>query len=223
MEKEEIEFFRNKLKSFYDEVTTKLLANKREADSKIDKTKIENVKMSHKGVDVVKSILKLGLKIIYMNKVSNNVTESDFQYEINDLIKSAKGEKVDGKSVQNGNYIYQSECFQYIINVYTKMRLLLENDDDVIKFVEALYGAMDVGEWYKYSDFTTAIMFLFKSGLINKKDYARAVVIEDLYKEYPGIIKPYKIDMPVIDYIKQIFNEYEASFGKKYEGSSKQK
>lgn len=223
MEKEEIEFFREKLKAIYDMITDKLLADKREADSKVDKTKISDVRITHKGMNVFKSILKLGLKIVYMNKVSDNVTEADFKYEIEDLFNAAKGGKIDGNSVINGNYLYQSECFEYIIQIFTKMRLLLKNDDDLIKFVNGMAEALDICEWNNYSDYITALMFLFKSGLISRKDYARLAVVDDIHTEYPNILKAYKLGVPVLNTFKNNFAEYEIQFNKKYDNSAKKK
>ena len=225
MEKEEIEFFREKLISLYKEVTDQILEDKKAAESQIDQTKIANVKTTSKGVQILKSILKLGLRIIFMNKVSDNVTESDFKHEVNGVVDAFKGKSsgTAADNIRNDNYIFQSECFDFILKVFTKMRLLVKNDDDVEKFAQGMYEALDICEWNKESDYITTVMFLFKSDLMKRNEFARLCVVDDIHKEYNGILKKYTLNVRVLGTLKAIFAEYEQKFNKKFSASKKHK
>ena len=225
MEKEEISFFKDKLSTLYQDVTDKLLEDKKIAESNIDKTKIGSVKITSRAMDIFKSIIKLGLKIIFMNKVSENVTESDFKNEVNDLVGAAKGEnrKTDADNIRNENYIFQSESFKSLLDAFTRMKLSLNDDEAVEKFAEGLYQAVDICEWNKESDYIAAVMFIYKSGLIPKKEFARLCVVDDIHKEYQGILKKYELDVPVLSDMKNVLDEYENKFNKKYGDSYKQK
>ena len=222
MEKEEIDFFREKLMILYQNVTEKLLESKKEIESKIDNTKINNVQVSKKGKSILKSILKLGAKIIFLNKLSDDVYDSEFSPELDDLLKSISG-KVNSETAKNQCYQFEAESIQYVIELFVKMSILLNSDEEVKNIANGMYTALDICEWNEYSDYVTALMFLFKSGLMTRKQFATAACVDNLHTQYNGLIKKYILDYPVLSDFRDTFKEYELKFGKKFEEPAKTK
>ncbi len=214
MKREEIEFFKGRLVLFCDETIEKLMEDKKEAELRVDKTIIKSINLTPKGVKIIKSILRLGLKIIFMNRISNNVVDSDFISETNDLLNV--GTIGDKSSITSECYEFRKRALEYVISLLVELRVLLENDDNVVKFANKMYFTLDVSDWNEYSDYITTLLFLHNSGLTNKKQFARAACVDNLHKAFPGYVKKYFLNYKALDFFKETFTEYENLFGKKY-------
>ena len=227
MERGEIEFFRNSIMQFCDNTINALEQDMLSTEEtiktkspKIDLSKIKNISVTQTAIKFFKLLFRAATRIIFMSGIANDVNAGDLDIEVDDIIGNEKSRELQ---TELKLHKYKYKVLEKLARLYEKIKSRLEYDDEaVIRFADSLYQAKDICDRHKHNDYKMILAFLYTCNMINKTDYKKYVIIEDLYREVPAIEK-YKFKFPAREYTDSLFKNYKDTYGRKYENAAKQK
>ena len=221
MENDKIEFFRNSINDYCDNVIKTLEYDKQKVESMMELYQIKKLSITDKAYNFFKVVLHAGAKIAFMNSVSDNVNAGDLDVDL-DKLNLRRVEDTDHIRAKKKLYKYQYKVFEQLIELYRKVKEMLQKDENVVRFANAMYDVNEICKRHNHSDYTYVVMFLEDSKLISYRNYQDKVIVEDFHIEFPFIDK-YRFNFRVREYVKEVLKRYNATYGHKFETTNKHK
>ena len=215
MTEQEIVFFRTGLTPFYDAALEQFTADLETTKQKMAPYRVKNAK--GKAAGIFRGIGNLFGQILFHNAVSDNVTEGDFDIDLNRFRAKDQKTALKMKILRT-----EKKGLERLVKDYQTIREMLADDRKVPKLADALYETMDICNRHHHSDFTFSVIYINVCGLLSDRKYPGIVILEDLHKlprechiDLPEISK-YKLKFNARAFADELFENYRKKFKKKY-------
>ena len=215
MTEQEIGYFRKGLSPFYDAVLEQFTADLETTKQQMAPYRAKNA--AGKVAGVFRGIGNMFGQILFHNAVSDNVTEGDFDVDLNRFRAKDQKTALKMKILRT-----QKKSLEKLVKYYGIIREMLADDRKVPKLADALYETMDICNRHHHSDFTFSVIYTNECGLLSDRKYPGIVILEDLHTlprechiDLPGISK-YKLKFRARVFADELFKNYQKKFKKKY-------
>lgn len=219
MDKNQIDYYRNELTTLCDAIINDLEEDINDMQNKISILGVKNISLKEKAFRIFKTIIRAGLEVSYENSVNNNVTISDLDLNEVYINNDRLNENV---RLRSKIYSYNMNIFKKLINCLQQMKDQLSDDQNMVRFINALLKTKDSCDRKNHSNYKFILLYLYNSGLISSNQYSKASVVERFHEEVKESSK-YTMDFDVRGYVDNLLKEYETSYDDSYQNDQKQK